>query len=83
MKKQAASLPVQSPVAKLSRFHFPIPRATIASAKFALVLGAAVILAACAGGPPTPPPPEDPAQAKADAKAREDFARDLPKPPER
>jgi len=41
-----------------------------------------VFLAACSGGPP-PPPPQDPAQAKADARAREDFARNLPKPPER
>jgi hypothetical protein len=39
-------------------------------------------LAACASGPP-PPPPQDPAQAKAEAKAREDFAKTLPKPPER
>jgi hypothetical protein len=52
-------------------------------AKFALALSATVLLAACAGGPPPPPPPEDPAQVKADIKARDDFARDLPKPPER
>ena len=51
--------------------------------KFALAVSATVVLAACAGGPPTPPPPEDPAKVKADIKAREDFARDLPKPPER
>ena len=42
-----------------------------------------VFLAACAGGPPPPPPPQDPTQAKADAKAREEFAKNLPKPPER
>jgi hypothetical protein len=48
-----------------------------------LVAGAALFLAGCAGGPPTPPPPPDPAQVKADIKARDDFARDLPKPPER
>ena len=51
--------------------------------KFLLVCVLSVLLAACAGGPPTPPPPEDPAQVKADLKAREEFARDLPKPPER
>lgn len=54
-----------------------------AGVKFGLVLCAAVLLAGCAGGPPTPPPPPDPAQVKADIKARDDFARDLPKPPER
>ena len=53
------------------------------AAKLALVLSATVLLAGCAGGPPTPPPPPDPAEVKADAKAREEFARDLPKPPER
>ena len=58
-------------------------RTTLARMKFALVFGIAVLLAACTGGPPTPPPPENPAQVKADIKAREDFARDLPKPPER
>ena len=47
-----------------------------------VVFGATVILAGCMSGP-SPPAPEDPAQAKADAKAREEFARDLPKPPER
>ena len=50
---------------------------------FALVVSATVLLAACAGAPPTPPPPENPAQVKADIKAREEFARNLPKPPER
>ena len=54
-----------------------------AGMRLVLLLGAAVYLGACAGGPPTPPPPEDPAQVKADIKAREEFARDLPKPPER
>lgn len=54
-----------------------------AGAKWALALGTAVLLAGCAGGPPTPPPPQDPAEVKAETKAREDFARDLPKPPER
>lgn len=54
-----------------------------AGAKLALVLGATVLLAGCAGGPPTPPPPPDPAEVKAETKARDDFARDLPKPPER
>jgi hypothetical protein len=49
----------------------------------ALAVGATVFLAACAAGPPPPPPPEDPAKVKADIKAREEFARDLPKPPER
>ena len=52
-------------------------------AKLALVLSATVLLAGCAGGPPTPPPPPDPAEVKAETKAREDFARDLPKPRER
>ena len=50
---------------------------------FALLVSGTVLLAACSGGPPTPPPPQDPAQVKADIKAREEFARDLPKPPER
>ena len=52
-------------------------------AKLLLIGGVAAVLVGCAGGPPTPPPPPDPAQVKADIKAREDFARDLPKPPER
>jgi hypothetical protein len=54
-----------------------------AGMKLALTLSATVLLAGCAGGPPTPPPPPNPAEVKADIKAREDFARDLPKPPER
>ena len=54
-----------------------------ARTKLAAVFGAGIILAACSGGPPTPPPPENPAQVKADIKAREEFARNLPKPPER
>ena len=54
-----------------------------AEMKLALVLSATILLAGCAGGPPTPPPPPDPAEVKADIKAREEFARDLPKPPER
>ena len=57
--------------------------ATLGRMKLALVISATILLAGCAGGPPTPPPPEDPAQVKADIKAREEFARDLPKPPER
>lgn len=59
------------------------PRIILAGMKLALVFSAALILTACSGGPPTPPPPENPAQVKADIKAREEFARDLPKPPER
>lgn len=55
----------------------------LAGMKLVLIFAATLLLAACAGGPPTPPPPEDPAQVKADIKAREEFARDLPKPPER
>ena len=51
--------------------------------RFAVLFSATILLAACSGGPPTPPPPQDPAQVKADIKAREEFARDLPKPPER
>jgi hypothetical protein len=51
--------------------------------RFVLLSLVVVFLAACAGGPPPPPPPQDPTQAKADAKAREEFARNLPKPPER
>lgn len=54
-----------------------------AGVKWALALSTAVLLAGCAGGPPTPPPPQDPAEVKAETKARDDFARDLPKPPER
>jgi hypothetical protein len=60
--------------------EFPIERAPL---KLALIFVVAAMLAACSGGPPPPPPPEDPAQAKAEAQAREDFARNLPKPPER
>ena len=63
--------------------RFPLIRVALALAKFALVFSAAVILIGCSGGPPPPPPPEDPAQTKADIKAREEFARNLPKPPER
>ena len=60
--------------------ELPIRRAPL---KLALISVAAALLAACSGGPPSPPPPEDPAQAKAEAQVREDFARNLPKPPER
>ena len=52
------------------------------SLKLALVLVGFVFLAACASEP-TPESPESPAQVKADAKARDAFARDLPKPRER
>lgn len=38
-------------------------------------------VAACAGETDNPPP--NPAQTKADTKARDEFARTLPKPPER
>lgn len=48
----------------------------------ALVFVTAAMLGGCAG-PQSPPPPEDPAQARAEALAREDFAQSLPKPPER
>jgi hypothetical protein len=51
--------------------------------KLVLVLTATALLGGCAGGPPPPPPPRDPAEVKAETKAREDFARDLPRPPER
>lgn len=70
--------------------RFTKPRAGLAALlrtfpgmKLFLISGATILLAACAGGPPTPPPPPDPAQVKADIKAREEFARDLPKPPDR
>ena len=51
--------------------------------RVAILSAISVLLAACSGGPPPPPPPQDPAQVKAETKAREDFARSLPKPPER
>ena len=73
MKNQTEATPL---VCVLS----PIRRATL---QMVLVFGAIAMLAGCAGGPPPPPPPQNPAQAKADEKAREDFARSLPKPPER
>ncbi len=60
-----------------------IRRRARTAAKLVLVLAAAALVAGCAGGPPTPPPPPDPAEVKAETKAREEFARDLPKPPER
>jgi hypothetical protein len=63
--------------------HLATPPSILAGMKLSLAVGALVSLAACSGGPPTPPPPENPAQVKADIKAREDFARDLPKPPDR
>jgi hypothetical protein len=60
------------------------PLRRMAGIRAALVLSVTgILLAGCAGGPPTPPPPPNPAEVKADIKAREDFARDLPKPPER
>ena len=65
------------------RAKLTAPPCTPVGMKLALIFAATLLLAACAGGPPTPPPPEDPAQVKADIKAREEFARDLPKPPER
>ena len=68
---------------KPSASRFPLLRATMGTTRFALAFGAAIILAACSGGPPTPPPPENPAQVKADIQARDEFARNLPKPPER
>jgi hypothetical protein len=54
----------------------------MSSMKRAFVFLGFVLLAACSNGP-TPPPPENPAQTKADAQARDAFARDLPKPQER
>ena len=41
-----------------------------------------IFLAACANGP-SPDSPESNAPTKADLKNRDDFARNLPKPPER
>jgi hypothetical protein len=50
--------------------------------KFFLLCLLSVFLAACASET-APDSPENPAQTKADIKTREDFARNLPKPPER
>ena len=54
----------------------------MSSMKLALLFTGFVFLAACSNGP-GPEKTEDAAQMKADAKAREAFARDLPKPRER
>jgi hypothetical protein len=52
--------------------------------RFVLLFTGWFLLAACASGPaPTPQTQEEIAEAKKDAKARDEFARNLPKPPER
>ena len=52
--------------------------------RFVLLFAFWFLLAACSNGPAPPPQTqEDIAQAKKDAKARDEFARNLPKPPER
>jgi uncharacterized lipoprotein len=48
--------------------------------KFVLAVVFLSLLTACASRPQ--PSMQDPKQAKADAKAREEFAKTLPKPPE-
>jgi uncharacterized lipoprotein len=48
--------------------------------KFVLAVVFLSLLTACASKPQ--PSMQDPKQAKADAKAREEFAKTLPKPPE-
>jgi type VI protein secretion system component VasK len=50
--------------------------------KFVLALVFLSLLTACANRPEQPPAMQDRKQAKADAKAREDFAKTLPKPRE-
>jgi hypothetical protein len=49
--------------------------------KFLFALIFLSLLTACASRP-GPPPMQDRKEAKADAKAREEFAKTLPKPPE-
>jgi hypothetical protein len=49
--------------------------------KFLFALIFVTLLTACANRP-DPAALRDPKQAKADAKAREEFAKTLPKPPE-
>jgi hypothetical protein len=49
--------------------------------KFVLALVFLSLLTGCASRP-GPPPMQDRKEAKAEAKAREDFAKTLPKPPE-
>jgi hypothetical protein len=50
--------------------------------RFVLLIATWFLLAACSNGPGPAPPPENAAEMKADARAREEFARNLPKPPE-
>jgi outer membrane biogenesis lipoprotein LolB len=50
--------------------------------KFVLALVFLSLLTACANRPEQPPAMQDRKQAKADAKAREEFAKSLPKPRE-
>ena len=50
--------------------------------RFVLISCLLFLLAACANEP-VADAPENPAKAKADLKARDEFARNLPKPPER
>jgi hypothetical protein len=50
--------------------------------KFALALIFLSLLTSCANRPQQPPAMQDRKQAKADAKARDEFAKSLPKPPE-
>jgi len=52
--------------------------------RFALPYFLFLLLAACSNGPsPLQTPEKSAAEVKADARARDAFARDLPKPPER
>jgi hypothetical protein len=51
--------------------------------KFLLPFVAWFLLAACSSGPAPTQSPENPAETKAEVKARDEFARNLPKPAER
>lgn len=79
--KLSALVWVQSPVDRMSSVRFPKLRSTLAWMKFVLVFSAFAFLAACANEPGADNP-QNPAQTKADIKARDEFARNLPKPPE-
>jgi hypothetical protein len=83
----AEAPPVAGPLERMQSSRIPIPgsvktsmRVSLNPMRFAVVSLIFFLLAACASEP-LPVNPD--AQTKKDVKARDEFARDLPKPPER
>ena len=83
----AETAPVAGPLGRMQSSRIPIPgsvkssmRVSLQTMRFAVTSLILFLLAACASEP-LPVNPD--AQIKKDVKARDEFARELPRPPER